>query len=79
MLFRSCCIEGNQLFLVYEYMENNSLARALFGKLNIFIFIFYINFGKHVNVHCEWYKLRTKLMHSLLDDLWKMQVQMNTD
>ncbi|EXC33466.1 putative leucine-rich repeat receptor-like serine/threonine-protein kinase [Morus notabilis] len=26
-----CCIEGNQLFLVYEYMENNSLARALFG------------------------------------------------
>lgn len=28
-----CCIEGNQLLLVYEYMENNSLSRALFGKL----------------------------------------------
>ncbi|KAL0011467.1 hypothetical protein SO802_006575 [Lithocarpus litseifolius] len=27
-----CCIEGNQLFLVYEYMENNSLSRALFGS-----------------------------------------------
>ncbi|KAK9937787.1 hypothetical protein M0R45_014556 [Rubus argutus] len=26
-----CCIEGNQLLLVYEYMENNSLASALFG------------------------------------------------
>ncbi|XP_073061339.1 probable LRR receptor-like serine/threonine-protein kinase At1g07650 isoform X1 [Primulina eburnea] len=26
-----CCIEGNQLLLVYEYMENNSLARALYG------------------------------------------------
>ncbi|KAJ6801716.1 putative LRR receptor-like serine/threonine-protein kinase isoform X2 [Iris pallida] len=26
-----CCIEGNQLFLIYEYLENNSLARALFG------------------------------------------------
>ncbi|RWR96265.1 Protein kinase domain-containing protein [Cinnamomum micranthum f. kanehirae] len=25
-----CCIEGNQLLLVYEYMENNSLAHALF-------------------------------------------------
>ncbi|XP_041027313.1 probable LRR receptor-like serine/threonine-protein kinase At1g07650 [Juglans microcarpa x Juglans regia] len=25
------CVEGNQLFLVYEYMENNSLARPLFG------------------------------------------------
>ncbi|KAL0443630.1 UNVERIFIED_CONTAM: putative leucine-rich repeat receptor-like serine/threonine-protein kinase, partial [Sesamum latifolium] len=27
-----CCIEGNQLLLVYEYMENNSLSRALFGR-----------------------------------------------
>ncbi|CAL0303725.1 unnamed protein product [Lupinus luteus] len=27
-----CCIEANQLLLIYEYMENNSLARALFGK-----------------------------------------------
>ena len=27
-----CCIEGKQLLLVYEYMENNSLAHALFGN-----------------------------------------------
>ncbi|KAL3508791.1 hypothetical protein ACH5RR_028192 [Cinchona calisaya] len=27
-----CCIEGNQLLLIYEYLENNCLARALFGK-----------------------------------------------
>ncbi|XP_014523068.2 probable leucine-rich repeat receptor-like serine/threonine-protein kinase At3g14840 isoform X2 [Vigna radiata var. radiata] len=26
-----CCVEGDHLLLVYEYMENNSLARALFG------------------------------------------------
>ncbi|XP_061338168.1 probable LRR receptor-like serine/threonine-protein kinase At1g53420 [Gastrolobium bilobum] len=26
-----CCVEGDQLLLVYEYMENNSLAKALFG------------------------------------------------
>ncbi|GLU18030.1 hypothetical protein SLE2022_343520 [Rubroshorea leprosula] len=26
-----CCIDGNQLLLVNEYMENNNLARALFG------------------------------------------------
>nr|DAD48175.1 TPA_asm: hypothetical protein HUJ06_018112 [Nelumbo nucifera] len=25
-----CCIEGDQLLLIYEYMENNNLARALF-------------------------------------------------
>ncbi|KAM7530496.1 hypothetical protein LguiB_033906 [Lonicera macranthoides] len=29
-----CCIEGDQLMLVYEYMENNSLANALFGSAN---------------------------------------------
>ncbi|GMY37734.1 probable leucine-rich repeat receptor-like serine/threonine-protein kinase At3g14840 [Fagus crenata] len=28
-----CCIEAKQLLLVYEYMENNSLANALFGPL----------------------------------------------
>ena len=32
-----CCIEGNQLLLAYEYMENNSLARALFGKPYAFL------------------------------------------
>ncbi|KAJ7981873.1 putative Kinase [Quillaja saponaria] len=26
-----CCVEGDQLLLVYEYMQNNSLARVLFG------------------------------------------------
>lgn len=30
-----CCIERNQLLLVYEYMENNSLSHALFGKLSV--------------------------------------------
>ncbi|XP_052301480.1 probable LRR receptor-like serine/threonine-protein kinase RFK1 isoform X5 [Populus trichocarpa] len=29
-----CCIESDQLLLVYEYMENNSLARALFRHEN---------------------------------------------
>ena len=27
-----CCMEGDHLMLIYEYMENNSLARALFGN-----------------------------------------------
>ncbi|XP_076932830.1 putative leucine-rich repeat receptor-like serine/threonine-protein kinase At3g14840 [Bidens hawaiensis] len=27
-----CCIEGDQLMLVYEYLENNSLSNALFGS-----------------------------------------------
>lgn len=29
------CIEGDQLLLVYEYMENNNLARAVFGESSI--------------------------------------------
>jgi len=33
-----CCIEGEQLLLVYEYMENNSLARALFGEYYAILF-----------------------------------------
>ena len=35
-----CCIEGYQLFLVYEYLENNSLANALFGECPL-VFLFY--------------------------------------
>ncbi|KAE8667108.1 putative LRR receptor-like serine/threonine-protein kinase [Hibiscus syriacus] len=27
-----CCIEGNRCLLVYEYLENKSLDKALFGK-----------------------------------------------
>lgn len=30
-----CCIEEDQLLLVYEYMENNSLARALYGMFSV--------------------------------------------
>jgi hypothetical protein len=32
-----CCTEGKQLSLVYEYMEYNCLARALFGNHNLHI------------------------------------------
>lgn len=33
------CVEGDQLLLVYEYMENNSLAGALFGHQQSQIFL----------------------------------------
>ncbi|KAI7734589.1 hypothetical protein M8C21_009841, partial [Ambrosia artemisiifolia] len=29
-----CCIEGNQMCLIYEYMENNCLSLALFDKVS---------------------------------------------
>ncbi|KAK8959012.1 putative LRR receptor-like serine/threonine-protein kinase [Platanthera guangdongensis] len=37
-----CCIEANQLLLVYEYLENNSLSRALFGT------------DPHSEIHLDW-------------------------
>ena len=40
-----CCVEGKQLLLVYEYLENNSLARALFG-----IHIHELDFGIRIYV-----------------------------
>ncbi|KAK6133552.1 hypothetical protein DH2020_032681 [Rehmannia glutinosa] len=33
-----CCIEGDQLLVVYEYMENNSLAQVLFVNDNSWSF-----------------------------------------
>lgn len=27
-----CCVDGDQKMLVYNYLENNSLAQSLFGK-----------------------------------------------
>lgn len=31
-----CCVEDNHRILVYEYLENNSLASALLGNYQIF-------------------------------------------
>ncbi|KAJ9184281.1 hypothetical protein P3X46_004024 [Hevea brasiliensis] len=30
--FQGCCVDGTSRFLVYDYMENNSLAQTLLGK-----------------------------------------------
>jgi len=30
-----CCLEGNKPLLVYEYMENGSLDKALFGTISL--------------------------------------------
>ncbi|KAF7144915.1 hypothetical protein RHSIM_Rhsim04G0034900 [Rhododendron simsii] len=43
-----CCIEGNQLLLVYEYMENNSLARALFDVYSFGIVALEIVSGRSI-------------------------------
>jgi serine/threonine protein kinase len=38
-----CCIDSNTYLLVYEYLENGSLDRALFGENTCaFIFLFFL-------------------------------------
>ena len=37
---QGCCLHGDRRLLVYEFIENNDLAHALFGKLlNIYVFL----------------------------------------
>lgn len=41
-----CCVEENQLLLIYEYMQNNSLGRALFGSNCYFLVLHFYPFTK---------------------------------
>lgn len=33
---KGCCVQGDQRVLVYEYVENNNLAEALWGMSTFF-------------------------------------------
>uniref|UniRef100_A0A0D9Y1C0 Protein kinase domain-containing protein n=1 Tax=Leersia perrieri TaxID=77586 RepID=A0A0D9Y1C0_9ORYZ len=54
-----CCVDGDQKMLVYNYLENNSLAQALFGKTPL-----PSGFSNHGNSHSsiqlDW-KTRVKI------------------
>ncbi|KAJ6770629.1 hypothetical protein OIU79_021310 [Salix purpurea] len=43
-----CCVEGNHRILVYNYLENNSLAQTLLG-------------GGHINIQFSW-RTRTRYL-----------------
>lgn len=46
-----CCVEQNQRILVYNYLENNSLAQTLLGMpLPHFILIFIVSSFSHCTV-----------------------------
>lgn len=45
-----CCVEENHRILVYNYLENNSLAQTLLGKciffsLYVYVTLFYLLMG----------------------------------
>ena len=54
-----CCIEGDQLLLVYEYMENNNLARTLFGK-----FCCFLNFHTLLRDMCPLVRVYIRAFHA---------------
>ena len=61
-----CCIEREQLLLVYEYMENNSLARALFSKLMFYSYnAFYVH-NRKMRRKCFWWILLIGFWTSIL-------------
>lgn len=59
-----CCVEGASRYLVYDYMENNSLTQILLGNpislcCSIFLFFFRQLAGmerKLENPQCTWTK-----------------------
>jgi serine/threonine protein kinase len=38
---KGCCVHGTQRFLVFEYMENNNLAEALWGMFFLICFYYF--------------------------------------
>lgn len=44
-----CCIDSNTHLLVYEYLENGSLDRALFGENTSAFFSFFVSFLEKQN------------------------------
>ncbi|KAI5557766.1 hypothetical protein POPTR_018G135901v4 [Populus trichocarpa] len=57
-----CCVEGNQLMLGYEYMQNNCLSRALFVVIWL------------LSMQCVATKLTKKMFVALELLLWKLLV-----
>jgi hypothetical protein len=43
--FRGCCVDGAKRFIVYDYMENNSLAHTFLGNYISFFYLELINLG----------------------------------
>lgn len=43
---RGCCVDGTKRFLVYDHMENNSLAHTFLGKILNFQSLNLRSFGK---------------------------------
>lgn len=57
---RGCCVDGASRYLVYEYMENNSLAHSLLGNFMSFLVFF-------LKPH-----LHNSIMHDVLGGIAKL-------
>lgn len=60
VILRGCCVDGASRYLVYEYMENNSLAHSLLGNFMSFLYFFLIP------------HLHDSIMHDVLGGIAKL-------
>jgi serine/threonine protein kinase len=69
-----CCLEGNKPLLVYEYLENGSLDKALFGTSS-FQFNATVSLGVHIcyiktyTFICRKWETEPRLVNTLRDML----------
>jgi serine/threonine protein kinase len=70
-----CCVEGSHKILVYNYLENNSLAQTLLGSFSLLIPLYFFvpeEWYRCCNPSCPWHLLGSR--NSGIQFNWRTRV-----